>query len=105
MPFNRPIPDSKTRSKSSSVFASYVQAEKLMQIALVMPCAVLIGWGCGVWLDSRLHQSWIALAGIALGSIAGLTSAIRLAMAAGADSKTESKTGNGTEKGSSGRES
>lgn len=105
MPFNRPIPDSKPRSGPSSVFGAYVQAEKLMQIALVLPCAVLIGWGAGAWLDSHLHQSWMVMAGIALGSIAGLTSAVRMAMAAGADSKTGRKTGSETEEGDSGKES
>jgi F0F1-type ATP synthase assembly protein I len=80
MPYNRPIPESKKRSKVSMGIASWVQAEKLMQIALVLPSAVLIGWAGGAWLDSRFHQKWIAVVGIILGSIAGLTSAIRLAM-------------------------
>jgi ATP synthase protein I len=105
MPFNRPIPNSKPPSQLKSGVDAWVQAEKLMQIALVLPSAVVIGWLGGAWLDSRLHQSWIVLVGVLLGSIAGLTSAIRLAMAAGANPKTENKAGNGNESGSSGDES
>jgi F0F1-type ATP synthase assembly protein I len=105
MPFNRPIPNSKPPSQLKSGVDAWVQAEKLMQIALVLPSAVVIGWLGGAWLDSRLHQTWIVLVGVLLGSIAGLTSAIRLAMAAGANPKTENKAGNGNESGSSGDES
>jgi F0F1-type ATP synthase assembly protein I len=72
-----------------------------MQIALVLPCAVLIGWGGGAWLDMRLHQSWITLVGIALGSIAGMVSAIRLALAAVGDPKAGNNSGNDTTGGNS----
>jgi hypothetical protein len=37
MPFNRPIPDRQPRSKSSSGIDTLVQAEKLMQIAILLP--------------------------------------------------------------------
>jgi ATP synthase protein I len=84
--------------------AGIVQAEKVVQIALVLPSAVLIGWLGGAWLDSRLHQSWIALAGFVLGSVAGMVSAIRMAKSYMADPKTENKNGNGTEKGDPGRQ-
>jgi F0F1-type ATP synthase assembly protein I len=108
MPFNRPIPDptpsTKPRTRLSSGVQMWVQAEKMVQIALVLPCAVVIGWGLGAWLDSRLHQSWMVLAGIVLGSVSGLTGAIRLAMAAGVDPKTDSKIGDGAEGQDSGKE-
>ncbi len=80
MPFHRPIPDQQPRGKASSLVDSIVQAEKLIQVALVLPCAAFIGWLAGAWLDSRLHQSWLSMAGIVLGIISGLVSAIRLAM-------------------------
>jgi hypothetical protein len=99
MPFNRPIPDSKPRSKTSSGIETLVQAEKLMQIAILLPSAAFIGWLAGAWLDSRLHQSWIGIAGIVFGGISGLVYVIRLVMASGGDSKPNS--GNGTGKGSS----
>jgi ATP synthase protein I len=109
MPFHRAIPETKQRDKSGSGlgsgFGAYVQAEKLVQIALVLPCAVLIGWGGGAWLDMHFHHAWLTLAGIALGSVAGMMSAIRMAMDAVAGSDVENKSGQETKKGISGKES
>jgi|ERR1035437_9938786 hypothetical protein len=88
MPFNRPIPDSKPRSKPSSALASLVEAEKMMQIAILLPAAAFIGWLGGAWLDSRLHQSWIAVVGIIFGGVSGLVYVVRLVIATGAKSAT-----------------
>ncbi|MGB7548203.1 MAG: AtpZ/AtpI family protein [Terracidiphilus sp.] len=99
MPFNRPIPDSKPRSKASTGLQGLVQAEKMMQIAFVLPSAAFIGWLGGSWADNHFHQSWIALAGFAFGSVAGLVHVIRLALAAEKSSRPENKAGNGTGKG------
>jgi len=88
MPFNRPIPDRTPRAKSSGGLDTLVQAEKLMQIAILLPCAAFIGWLAGAWLDSHLHQSWMGLAGIVFGGISGLVYVIRLVMASGGDSGT-----------------
>lgn len=93
MPFNRPIPESKRPPKAFYGFAALVEAEKLIQIAFVLPVAVLIGWLGGAWLDSCLHQSWIGLVGFILGSIAGISSAVRMAIAGGAGPKTGNKNG------------
>jgi uncharacterized membrane protein YfcA len=80
MPFNRPIPKSKQRPEPSSNLAAIVQAEKLIQIALVLPCAAFIGWVAGAWLDTRLHQSWLSMAGIVVGIVSGLVGAVRMAI-------------------------
>jgi hypothetical protein len=106
MPFNRPIPESKPRTKPASALASLVEAEKMMQIAILLPAAAFIGWLAGAWLDSRLHQSWIGLAGIIFGGVSGLVYVIRLAMAAGVKTADAAGEGNksGTGKGSSGVE-
>jgi F0F1-type ATP synthase assembly protein I len=96
MPFNRPIPESKRPAKAINGLSALVEAEKLIQIALVLPAAVLIGWLGGAWLDNRLHQSWIALVGFILGSIAGISSAIKMAMTSAAGPKTENKNGKGS---------
>jgi hypothetical protein len=98
MPFNRPIPDRDPKPKDSGGIATLVQAEKLMQIAILLPSAAFIGWLAGAWLDSKLHQSWIALAGIVFGGISGLVYVVRLVMASGGGSV---KNGNGAGKGSS----
>ena len=88
--------------KPSSGLGAYVEAEKLMQIALLMPSAAFVGWLAGAWADSHFHQSWIAIFGVIFGSIAGLVSVIRIALAAEKDSRPGSKSENGTGKGSSG---
>ena len=80
MPYNRPIPKSNARQKSSSGLETLVQAEKLMQIALLLPSAAFIGWLLGAWADSKLHQSWIGLAGIVFGGISGLVYVIQMVL-------------------------
>ena len=110
MPYNRPIPDSSPDSKSGSkqrgkepgLFSAWIQAEKLMQIALVLPCAAFIGWLIGAWLDHRLHQSWIAGAGIVFGGASGLVYSIRVALAANKDPKMQDDVSSDPGKGSGG---
>jgi ATP synthase protein I len=95
MPFNRPIPDRQPPTKSSSGIETLVQAEKLMQIAILLPSAAFIGWLAGAWLDIHLHQSWIGLAGILFGGLSGLVYVVRLAMASGKSIISETKGGSG----------
>lgn len=80
MPYHSPIPDPHSRGKVSSLVDAIVQAEKMIQVAFVLPCAAFIGWLAGAWLDRRLHQSWIALAGIVFGGVSGLVYVVRLAL-------------------------
>jgi ATP synthase protein I len=86
MPYHPPIPDPKPQGKGSGrnpgLVSAIVQAEKLMQIALVLPCAVFIGWLGGAWLGTRLHHPWIAIVGLVFGGIAGLVYVVQLAMRA-----------------------
>ena len=100
MPFNRPIPDAKPRRKTSAGIEGLVQAEKLMQIALLLPSSAFIGWLAGAWADSHFHQSWIGIAGCVFGGISGLVYVVRLALASGRDSANGAGTENGNEKGS-----
>jgi F0F1-type ATP synthase assembly protein I len=100
MPFNRPIPESKERGKSGGGFKAYVEAEKLLQIAFVLPSAVVIGWGAGAWADHLLHQKWMVIAGIVLGSISGIYFVVQTAIAAERASSPGSATQDGTGKGS-----
>ena len=90
MPFNNPIPDDKRPpnqrpKRDSGGIATLVQAEKLMQIAILLPSAAFIGWLAGNWADKQLHQEWISLAGIAFGGIAGLVYVVRLVLTTGTD--------------------
>jgi F0F1-type ATP synthase assembly protein I len=111
MPFHRPIPQSKRRGKAGdtvprqqaedenaggvSLLGAWVQAEKMMQIALMLPSAAFIGWVIGYGLDRWLHQTWIAMIGIVVGILSGLVGAIRMAMVSMADPKPGGKNGNG----------
>jgi F0F1-type ATP synthase assembly protein I len=81
MPYNRPVSDSKSRKGSSSGIETLVQAEKLMQIAIMLPSAAVIGWLMGAWADSKLHTTWLSLVGIAFGGISGLVYVVRLVLA------------------------
>jgi uncharacterized membrane protein YfcA len=80
MPFHRAIPESKPPAKSSGGLAAYVQAEKMLHLAFVLPASVAIGWAVGWWADQHLHQSWIEIAGAVFGSVAGLTYMVRTAL-------------------------
>lgn len=78
----KPDPKSNPAQRSSGL-QTLVQVEKLTQIAVVLPAAVLIGWGAGALLDKWLHQDWIYIAGVVFGAIAGMTEAVRQALRAG----------------------
>ncbi len=93
MPAKPPNPQGRPRSKATSALAAYVQAERLMQIALLLPASAFVGWLGGVWLDDRLHQTWIGIAGIVFGGISGLVYVARLALAASGDSARQSPPG------------
>jgi F0F1-type ATP synthase assembly protein I len=96
MPFHRPIPERKPPFKTGKAVESWIEAEKLMQIAFLLPAAAFVGWIAGVCADRWLHQSWIAIFGVIFGCIAGLFSVIRMALAAERNSPMESKAENGT---------
>ncbi|HUA96730.1 MAG TPA: AtpZ/AtpI family protein [Terracidiphilus sp.] len=81
MPYHRPIPDPNPRGRTSAVTAAWVQAEKYIQIALVLPSGAFIGWLLGAWLGGRFHQPWIVMVGLVVGIVAGLSAAIRMAIA------------------------
>jgi len=83
MPFIRPNPKAKQRPRPTRALASLVEAEKMIQIAFLLPSATFIGWLGGAWLDSLLHQTWIALLGILFGGVSGLVYVVRMANSAG----------------------
>lgn len=80
MPFNPPIPDRNRDGRPSGLFSALVQAEKMIQIAFILPCSAFIGWLGGDWLGERLHHPWLAALGVAFGGAAGLVYVVRLAM-------------------------
>ena len=84
MPFNSPNPNQKPETGG---LKSLIAAERLVQIALVLPIAVLIGWFGGAMLDRLFHQTWISIVGLIFGIIAGMMEAVRMALAAGKEGK------------------
>lgn len=96
MPFNRPIPGHKPQSKASGGVKTLVEAEKMMQIAFLLPSAAIVGWLPGAWLDGKLHQSWIGLAGMLFGGFSGLVYVVRLVMVGGKKEIPGSEDGSGT---------
>jgi F0F1-type ATP synthase assembly protein I len=79
MPEQNPNPDDKKRSETMQTI---LNAERLTQIAFVLPASVLIGWGLGALLDKWLHQHWIYIVGVIFGAVAGMVEAIRQALRA-----------------------
>lgn len=81
----------------SSGVEAIVQAEKLLQVALMLPCAAVVGWLMGAWAEKHFHQTWIAIAGIVFGAISGLVYVIRMALVAerGTRHGTGSQNGSG----------
>ena len=78
MPFTRPNPKAKPNKIYPSGLKTLVEAEKMMQIAILLPCAAFIGWLLGYWLGSLLHQPWMPTAGIIFGGVSGLVYVVRL---------------------------
>ena len=85
MPYqNPPKQTGQPLPRGSEALRGLAQAESLMQIALILPCALVIGWGAGWWVDHRFHSHWATLTGLILGLISGMVSVVRMALAAGA---------------------
>ena len=61
----------KMPGKPRGTLGDLVKAESMIQLALALPVGCVVGWLLGSWLDRRLHQGWIGIAGIVLGAIAG----------------------------------
>ena len=55
---------------------------KYSQLAFVFPAATVAGWLVGVALDRWLHTTWLYIAGLIVGIIAGFVEMIRAAMSA-----------------------
>ena len=76
---DRPSPPAKSSSKDSPL-QSLVRIESLIQLALLLPAAVVIGWAIGLALDHWLHQHWMNIAGLIFGAIAGFVQTIRIVL-------------------------
>jgi F0F1-type ATP synthase assembly protein I len=55
-----------------------LQLANYSQLAFIFPAATVVGWLIGVALDRWLHTTWLYLAGLILGIIAGFVELIRV---------------------------
>jgi len=54
-----------------------VQLATYSQLAFIFPAATVAGWLIGLALDHWLHTTWLYLAGLIIGIIAGFVELIR----------------------------
>ena len=65
--------------EKKNALGELVKAESMIQLAIALPAACVIGWLIGAWLDRHFNQHWIGIAGIVLGAIGGFIQIITTA--------------------------
>jgi F0F1-type ATP synthase assembly protein I len=76
-------PDQTPPAKSSSkdgALQSLVRLNSLLQLGLLLPACVVIGWAIGLALDHWLNRHWINIVGLIAGAVAGIVQTVRVAM-------------------------
>ena len=63
--------------KSEQKRSLWLQVARYSQLAFVLPAALVAGWLFGALLDKWLHTTWLYMAGIILGIVAGFVELIR----------------------------
>lgn len=56
-----------------------VKAESMIQLAITLPLACVLGWVIGEALDKHFHQGWMGVTGILVGAVAGFLQIFRMA--------------------------
>jgi ATP synthase protein I len=80
MPSDQPNPPPTKSSSKDGALQSLVRIESLIQLALLLPAAVVIGWALGLALDHWLHQHWINILGLIAGAVAGFVQIFRVVL-------------------------
>lgn len=57
----------------------WVQVGRYSQLALMLPAGTVAGYLVGALLDRWLHQGWISIVGLLIGTAGGLIEVIRTA--------------------------
>jgi F0F1-type ATP synthase assembly protein I len=65
-------------SSGNSERSWMVELGRYSQIGFALPAATVIGWFMGRMLDRWLHTSWLHLAGLLVGIVAGFIELIRV---------------------------
>jgi ATP synthase protein I len=76
-------PDQTPPAKSSpkdGALQSLVRLNSLLQLGLLLPACVVIGWAIGLALDHWLNRHWINIVGLIAGAVAGFVQTVRVAM-------------------------
>jgi len=68
-----------TPGKPKGALGDVVKAESMLQTAIALPAACLIGWLVGAALDKHFKTGWIGFAGIVLGAVAGIVGIVSMA--------------------------
>ena len=69
------------KSGSSGSLNDLVKAESMIQLAITLPLACVLGWLIGAALDKHFHQGWMGVTGIVLGAVAGFLQIFKMASA------------------------
>ena len=67
--------------KKDSAVQSLVRVESLIQLGLMLPAAVVVGWAIGLAFDHWLGKHWINIAGVIVGAVAGFVQVFRVVLA------------------------
>ena len=65
------VADDGNNPKKSNITNDFVKVESMVQLAIALPAACLIGWLIGAAIDKHFHTTWVGLVGILIGAIAG----------------------------------
>ena len=72
-------PSAEKKAGGGGPLGDLATAESMIQLALVLPAAVLIGWVVGAALDKHFGVGWIGVAGVLVGAVAGFVQIFRTA--------------------------
>jgi ATP synthase protein I len=76
-----PLDQKSNAAKSKDgTLQSLGRLEGLIQLGLVLPAAVVIGWALGLVLDRWSNQHWINIVGLILGAVAGFVYIFRVVL-------------------------
>jgi ATP synthase protein I len=73
-------PDRPSPAPKDGALQSLVRIQTLIQLALFLPAAVVIGWALGLVLDRWLHQHWINILGLIAGAVAAFVQIFRVVL-------------------------
>jgi len=65
------VADDGNKSEKGRGTSDFVKVESMVQLAIALPAACLIGWLIGAAIDKHFHTGWVGLVGILVGAIAG----------------------------------